>query len=161
MSALMFISKGSEPPGSMLHDNSMANDYKDTLNLPKTTFPMKANLAQREQEFLRFWDESMIYQKMQSRDRKKSYILHDGPPYANGHIHLGHTLNKVLKDVIIKFKTMKGYYAPYVPGWDCHGLPIEHQVDKKLGSKKEDTPILEKRKLCREYAERFLDIQRE
>ena len=97
---------------------------------------------------------------MQDRDRTKSYILHDGPPYANGHIHLGHTLNKVLKDMIVKYKTMKGYYAPYVPGWDCHGLPIEHQVDKKLGQKKEDTPVLEKRKLCREYAEAFVDIQR-
>jgi len=139
----------------------MAHDYKDTLNLPKTAFPMKANLAQKEQEFLEFWDRNRIYQQMQNRDRTKSYILHDGPPYANGHIHLGHTLNKVLKDMIIKFKTMKGYYAPYVPGWDCHGLPIEHQVDKKLGSKKESTPILEKRKLCRQYAERFLDIQRE
>jgi len=139
----------------------MANDYKDTLNLPKTAFPMKANLAQKEQEFLLFWEKSAIYQKMQQRDRKKSYILHDGPPYANGHIHLGHTLNKVLKDMIIKFKSMKGNYAPYVPGWDCHGLPIEHQVDKKLGSAKENTPILEKRKLCREYAKRFLDIQRD
>jgi isoleucyl-tRNA synthetase len=139
----------------------MANDYKDTLNLPRTAFPMKANLVQKEQEFLKFWESNRIYQAMQDRDRTKSYILHDGPPYANGHIHLGHTLNKVIKDMIIKFKTMKGYYAPYVPGWDCHGLPIEHQVDKKLGSKKESTPILQKRKLCREYAERFVDIQRD
>ncbi len=122
---------------------------------------MKANLAQKEKEFLRFWDENHIYEKMQNRDKTKSYILHDGPPYANGHIHLGHTLNKVLKDMIVKFKTMKGHYAPYVPGWDCHGLPIEHQVDKKLGSKKEETTILEKRRLCREYAGRFVDIQRD
>jgi isoleucyl-tRNA synthetase len=139
----------------------MATDYKDTLNLPKTAFPMKANLANKEKEMLRFWEERRIYEKLQSRDRSKSYILHDGPPYANGHIHLGHTLNKVLKDMIVKFKTMKGFYSPFVPGWDCHGLPIEHQVDKKLGSKKESTPKIEKRKLCREYADRFLDIQRE
>jgi isoleucyl-tRNA synthetase len=138
----------------------MASDYKDTLNLPKTDFPMKANLARKEKEILAFWQENDIYRKMQDRDRSRKYILHDGPPYANGHIHLGHTLNKILKDMIVKFHTMKGCYAPYVPGWDCHGLPIEHQVDKKLGSKKETTPVLEKRKMCREYAEKFLDIQR-
>ncbi len=139
----------------------MGTDYKDTLNLPKTAFPMKANLAKKEKELLEYWDKNRIYQKMQQKDSKKNYILHDGPPYANGHIHLGHTLNKVLKDIIVKYKTMKGFYAPYVPGWDCHGLPIEHQVDKKLGSKKDSTPINEKRKLCRDYAHRFLDIQRD
>jgi isoleucyl-tRNA synthetase len=139
----------------------MTIDYKDTLNLPKTNFPMKANLSKKEVDLLEFWNESDIYQKIQKRKKSKTYILHDGPPYANGHIHLGHTLNKVLKDMIIKYRTMKGYYAPYVPGWDCHGLPIEHQVDKKLGSKKERTPIIEKRKLCREYADRFVDIQRD
>ncbi len=139
----------------------MTNDYKDTLNLPKTSFPMKANLSKKEVDLLEFWRENDIYQKIQKRKKSKTYILHDGPPYANGNIHLGHTLNKVLKDMIIKYRTMKGHYAPYVPGWDCHGLPIEHQVDKKLGSKKERTPIIEKRKLCREYANRFVDIQRD
>ncbi len=139
----------------------MGNDYKDTLNLPKTAFPMKANLAKKEKEFLEYWDKNQTYQKMQQKGSRNNYILHDGPPYANGHIHLGHTLNKVLKDMIVKYKTMQGHYAPYVPGWDCHGLPIEHQVDKKLGSKKDSTPINEKRKLCRDYAKRFLDIQRE
>ena len=139
----------------------MATDYKNSLNLPKTAFPMKANLARKETELLEFWEKNKIYQKMQQKDKTKSYILHDGPPYANGHIHLGHTLNKVLKDMIVKFKTMKGFYAPYIPGWDCHGLPIEHQVDKKLGSKKASTPILEKRRLCREYASGFVDIQRD
>lgn len=139
----------------------MSTDYKDTLNLPKTDFPMKANLTSKEVEMLAYWDEHRIYEKMQKEKDTPSYILHDGPPYANGHIHLGHTLNKVLKDIIVKYKSMKGYHAPYVPGWDCHGLPIEHQVDKKLGSKKADTPVLEKRRLCREYAERFLNIQRE
>jgi isoleucyl-tRNA synthetase len=111
-------------------------------------------------EFLEFWKKHEIYRKMQTKDRK-SYILHDGPPYANGNIHLGHALNKVLKDMIVKYKAMKGFYAPYVPGWDCHGLPIEHQVDKNLGAKKESTSITEKRKLCREYAAKYLDIQRE
>ncbi|RJQ52522.1 MAG: isoleucine--tRNA ligase [Nitrospiraceae bacterium] len=139
----------------------MTADYKDTLNLPGTAFPMKANLAQKEAETLAFWDKSEIYRLMQEKDRKKSYILHDGPPYANGNIHLGHSLNKILKDMIVKYKSMKGFYAPFVPGWDCHGLPIEHQVDKNLGAKKEGTPITEKRKLCREYAAKYLDIQRE
>lgn len=139
----------------------MSIDYKNTLNLPKTDFPMKANLAQKESEILAFWEKSVIYQKMQEKDRKTSYILHDGPPYANGNIHLGHALNKILKDMIVKYKSMKGFYSPFVPGWDCHGLPIEHQVDKNLGSKKDTTPVLEKRKLCRDYAAKYLDIQRE
>ncbi|MBI5054991.1 MAG: isoleucine--tRNA ligase [Nitrospirae bacterium] len=139
----------------------MTTDYKDTLNLPNTAFPMKANLAQKEVELLAVWEKSGTYHKMQQKDRAKSYILHDGPPYANGNIHLGHALNKILKDMIVKYKAMKGHYAPYVPGWDCHGLPIEHQVDKNLGAKKENTTITEKRKLCREYAAKFLDIQRE
>ena len=139
----------------------MTTDYKNTLNLPNTAFPMKANLAQKEIDLLDFWAKAGIYQKMQNKDRKKAYILHDGPPYANGNIHIGHALNKVLKDMIIKYKSMKGYYAPYIPGWDCHGLPIEHQVDKNLGSKKETTSKIEKRKLCREYAAKFVDIQRD
>jgi isoleucyl-tRNA synthetase len=139
----------------------MPRDYKDTLNLPETPFPMKANLTRKEPEILRFWEEEGIYRKIQERKRTKTYIVHDGPPYANGHIHLGHTLNKVLKDIIVKYKSMQGYHAPYVPGWDCHGLPIEHQVDKNLGSKKAETPMLEKRQLCREYADRFLQVQRE
>ncbi|GAB4542330.1 MAG: isoleucine--tRNA ligase [Thermodesulfovibrionia bacterium] len=136
-------------------------DYKDTLNLPRTDFPMKANLTEKESEILAFWSEKRIYEKTQQRDRTRRFILHDGPPYANGHIHIGHALNKVLKDIIVKYKTMNGYYSPFVPGWDCHGLPIEHQVDKNLGSRKASTSILEKRRLCREYAERYLNIQRE
>ncbi len=139
----------------------MKTDYKSTLNLPKTAFPMKANLARKELEILDFWKANSIYSKMQNKDRSRSYILHDGPPYANGHIHLGHSLNKTLKDIIVKYKSMQGFYAPYVPGWDCHGLPIEHEVDKKLGSKKRGFPIVEKRKLCKEYALKFLDIQRD
>jgi isoleucyl-tRNA synthetase len=142
----------------------MAKEYKDTLNLPQTTFPMKANLSQREPEMLRNWDEKKIYEKMQEYRGKESagkYILHDGPPYANGHLHMGHALNKILKDIIVKYKTMKGFYAPYIPGWDCHGLPIELQVDKDLGEKKDKVSLIEKRKLCREYAARFVDIQKE
>ncbi|MBT8113555.1 MAG: class I tRNA ligase family protein, partial [Gammaproteobacteria bacterium] len=103
------------------------NNYKDTLNLPKTSFPMKGNLAQREPEMLKAWERKNIYQQI--RDARKGaerFILHDGPPYANGDIHIGHAVNKILKDIVIKSKTLSGYDAPYVPGWDCHGLPIEH-----------------------------------
>jgi isoleucyl-tRNA synthetase len=139
----------------------MGKDYKETLNLPKTDFPMKANLVHKEQEILDFWEKHNIYQKLQHRDKTKTYILHDGPPYANGHIHIGHALNKILKDIVVKYKLMKGFYSPFVPGWDCHGLPIEHEVDKRLGLKKKDISIIEKRRLCREYALKFLDIQRE
>lgn len=139
----------------------MSKDYKDTLNLPQTDFPMKANLAKREPEMLKAWDEKRTYQKIQEKNKANpSYILHDGPPYANGHIHMGHALNKILKDIIVKYKTMQGFYAPYVPGWDCHGLPIELQVDKNLGDRKDKVGILEKRQLCKEYAAEFVDIQR-
>lgn len=140
----------------------MPKDYKDTLNLPQTSFPMKANLAQKEPEMLRYWDEGKVYEKTQLKNKSNgTYVLHDGPPYANGHIHMGHALNKILKDIIVKFRSMQGFYSPYVPGWDCHGLPIELQVDKNLGDKKEKIDIIEKRKLCREYAAKFVDIQRE
>ncbi|HOO41379.1 MAG TPA: class I tRNA ligase family protein, partial [Syntrophales bacterium] len=112
-------------------------DYKSTLNLPKTDFPMKANLPQKEPEILKLWDDMGIYAKIRetSKDRP-AYILHDGPPYANGNIHLGTALNKVIKDIVLKSKNMSGLNCIYVPGWDCHGLPIEHQVDKELGEKK-------------------------
>ncbi|MEC4673250.1 MAG: isoleucine--tRNA ligase, partial [Nitrospirota bacterium] len=137
-------------------------EYKSTLNLPQTDFPMKANLPQREPEFLARWAEEKLYQRIQeSRSGKPLYVLHDGPPYANGHIHIGHALNKILKDIIVKSKTMEGFLVPYTPGWDCHGLPIEHQVTKQLGSKKKDTSPTELRRLCREYAEKFYKIQRE
>ncbi|MBI4690015.1 MAG: isoleucine--tRNA ligase [Nitrospirae bacterium] len=143
-------------------DSSKKKDYKDTLNLPQTGFPMKANLARKEPDTLKFWNDNRIYEKMQDKNSScNPYILHDGPPYANGNIHIGHALNKILKDIIVKFKSMKGFYSPYVPGWDCHGLPIELQVDKNLGEKKDKIDILEKRRLCKEYAEKFVDIQRE
>jgi isoleucyl-tRNA synthetase len=140
----------------------MPMDYKATLNLPKTDFPMKANLPQREPELLASWEKERLYEQIQEAGKGRPlYVLHDGPPYANGRIHIGHALNKILKDIIIKSKTMAGYQVPYVPGWDCHGLPIEHQVLKELGDKKKtlDTPAI--RKLCREYAEKFYTIQRE
>ncbi|NOY52547.1 MAG: isoleucine--tRNA ligase [Deltaproteobacteria bacterium] len=137
-------------------------DYKDTLNLPSTTFPMKANLTRREPELLRRWEEMDLHGKiLEKNNGKPVFTLHDGPPYANGNIHIGHALNKILKDIIIKYKSMKGYYAEYVPGWDCHGLPIELQVDKKLGSKKKAMTQVEFRRKCREYADRFVGIQRE
>lgn len=140
----------------------MSIDYKDTLNLPQTDFPMKADLPKKEPEILNFWEKNLIYKKVQEKNKgKKKYILHDGPPYANGNIHIGHALNKILKDIIIKYKSMKGYYSPFVPGWDCHGLPIEIQVDKELGGKKELVEVIKKRHYCRQYAERFVNIQRE
>jgi isoleucyl-tRNA synthetase len=137
-------------------------DYKATLNLPKTNFPMKANLPQREPELLAAWEKERLYEQIQEAGKGRPlYVLHDGPPYANGRIHIGHALNKILKDIIIKSKTMAGYQVPYVPGWDCHGLPIEHQVLKELGDKKKTLDTTAIRKLCREYAEKFYTIQRE
>ncbi len=137
-------------------------DYKTTLNLPKTDFPMKANLRDLEPRVIEKWRQEKIHDRLQEgAPERGTYILHDGPPYANGHIHIGHALNKILKDIIVKFKTMEGFRSPYVPGWDCHGLPIEHQVLKGLGPKKEGMSQIEIRRLCREYAEKFIDIQRE
>jgi isoleucyl-tRNA synthetase len=136
-------------------------DYKATLNLPKTDFPMKANLPNREPQFLERWESEGLYHKLrQAADGRTKYILHDGPPYANGHIHMGTALNKVLKDFIVKSRQMSGLDAVYVPGWDCHGLPIEHEVDKKLGPNKADMSQADVRRECRKYAEKFLDIQR-
>ena len=137
-------------------------DYKATLNLPRTAFPMKASLAQREPAFLKEWESKKIYHKiLQQSEGRQKYILHDGPPYANGHIHIGTALNKILKDFIVKSKFMDGYNSRYVPGWDCHGLPIENEVDKELKQKRESMSILEVRQRCRRFAERFLDIQRD
>jgi isoleucyl-tRNA synthetase len=141
---------------------AQTRDFKATLNLPKTTFPMKADLPAREPLRLTEWDridlEEMI--RLKSAGRKR-FILHDGPPYANGNIHIGHALNKILKDFIVRSRTMLGFDAPYVPGWDCHGLPIERKVDKELGPKKRGMSSVEIRRACREYAERFIGIQRE
>ncbi len=137
-------------------------DYKDTLNLPRTDFPMKANLAVREPEILKKWDAAKIYQKvLEKNSGKPKFVLHDGPPYANGHIHFGHILNKTLKDILVKYKAFSGYQSDLIPGWDCHGLPIEHQVDKELGEKKKSLDTVQIRQACREYAAKFVDIQRE
>jgi isoleucyl-tRNA synthetase len=139
----------------------VSNDFKQTMNLPQTEFPMRANLSQREPEWLRFWDEMDIYQRsLEANEGGPTFILHDGPPYANGHIHMGTAFNKVFKDLIVKYKTMRGYWSPYVPGWDCHGQPIEHQVEKNLGpNKMKETSQAELRTLCREYALEFVKIQ--
>jgi isoleucyl-tRNA synthetase len=135
-------------------------DLKSTLNLPRTAFPMKANLPQSEPRQLADWEEKQLYQRIQeSRQGAPSYVLHDGPPYPTGDIHLGTALNKILKDMVVKSKTMAGFRAPYVPGWDCHGLPIETQVEKELGRKR-DVPPLEFRKLCRAFALRYVELNR-
>jgi len=136
-------------------------NYKDTLNLPKTDFPMKANLSKKEPELLKHWETVNIYKRIRDVSRgRPTYILHDGPPYANGDIHLGTALNKIIKDLVIKSKNMNGFDSIFVPGWDCHGLPIEHQVDKELGEKTAQLSHSEKRRYCRKYAERYVDIQR-
>jgi isoleucyl-tRNA synthetase len=136
-------------------------DYKKTLNLPKTGFPMKANLAAKEPNQLNAWESSGLYGRIREASKgRPTFILHDGPPYANGHIHIGTALNKILKDIIIRSRQMAGFDAPYVPGWDCHGLPIEHNVDKELGSKKKEMTQAQVRRKCRTYAEKFIDIQR-
>jgi len=130
-----------------------SKDYKATLNLPATAFPMKANLAQREPQMLAKWQQQGLYQQMrQARAGREQFILHDGPPYANGDIHIGHSVNKVLKDIIVKSRVLGGYDAPYVPGWDCHGLPIEHNVEKKFGKAGDKVDVKTFRQKCREYA---------
>jgi len=137
-------------------------DYKKTLNLPKTGFPMKANLAGREPEQLNRWDAMELYSRIRKASKgKPAFTLHDGPPYANGHIHIGTAMNKILKDIIVRSRQMAGFDAAYVPGWDCHGLPIEHNVDKELGSKKKEMTQAQVRRKCRAYAEKFIDIQRD
>ena len=140
-------------------------DYKSTLNLPQTDFPMKASLPQREPEQVRKWESETLYSRMiAKRESKPMFVLHDGPPYANGNIHLGHTLNKVLKDIVIKYKNMAGFRAAFIPGWDCHGLPIELGVEKQLREQKKDKSQLSKvdiRNLCKEYATTYINKQRE
>ena len=138
-----------------------ALNLKSTLNLPRTDFPMKANLPQAEPLRLAEWKAQGLYQKvLEARAGRPLFILHDGPPYANGHIHLGTALNKILKDLVVRCRSMAGFEAPYLPGWDCHGLPIELKVDKDLGAKKRELSPAEFRRRCRAYAEKFVDIQR-
>src|ERR1700758_902395 len=138
-------------------------DYKATLNLPQTEFPMRASLPNREPAQVEKWLKDRVYYRMVEKNRtakKPKFLLHDGPPYANGNIHIGHTVNKVLKDIVVKFRQMAGARTPYVPGWDCHGLPIELAMEKSLGRKGEVSKV-EFRKLCRDYANRYVAIQRE
>ncbi|NLY56233.1 MAG: isoleucine--tRNA ligase [Firmicutes bacterium] len=139
-------------------------DYSETLNLPKTDFPMRANLPKKEPEILKFWEENQIYARVQQRAKENNFpawILHDGPPYANGHIHIGHALNKTLKDIIVKYKSARGYFTPYIHGWDTHGLPIETRVIKDLGLNRHAVSTLEFRAKCRDYALKFAAIQRQ
>src|SRR6266498_5771151 len=140
----------------------MAMDYKDTLNLPRTDFPMRADLVIREPQRLKKWQEDGLYKKIQAaRAGAEKFVLHDGPPFANGDVHIGNALNKILKDIIVKYKSLRGFSAPYVPGWDCHGLPIEFKVSqemRKAGNAAADAATI--RKACDEYARKFIDIQR-
>ncbi len=138
----------------------MSANYKDTLNLPKTDFPMKADLPNREKEILDRWKTAGTYRSLREKAKNRPrFVLHDGTPFANGEIHLGHVLNKTLKDFIVRYKTMRGFDAPYIPGWDCHGLPIEHQVMKTL--KPEDKNPARIRRESADFAQKFIDIQRE
>lgn len=141
----------------------MANEYKGTMNLPKTRFPMRAALAQREPERLRCWQQDRVYEQMLKKNEGHGkFILHDGPPYANGPIHIGHAMNKISKDIIERYQAMQGLETPYVPGWDCHGQPIEHKVEEMLGTEKFNaTPTDEIRELCRKFAVENIDLQRE
>jgi isoleucyl-tRNA synthetase len=136
-------------------------DYKDTINLPKTAFAMKANLANREPGMVKAWEDAGLYQNIQEKTAgRPMWILHDGPPYANGDIHMGHAVNKILKDMVVKSRLMAGFHSPYVPGWDCHGLPIELQVEKKIGKVGHKVDAATFRQKCRDYAERQIDLQR-
>jgi len=137
------------------------SDYKSTLKLPRTDFPMKANLPKREPELLKKWDEMDIYARlMEARRNDPPWVLHDGPPYANGRVHLGTALNKILKDFVVRSRSMLGFRTPFVPGWDCHGMPIEHRVTRDLGARARTMPKLELRRLCRQYAQKWIEIQR-
>ena len=138
-----------------------APDLKSTLNLPQTGFSMKANLPQNEPSWLARWAEMDLYGKIRTaRQNAPIFTLHDGPPYANGQIHLGTALNKVLKDFIVKCRTLAGFNAPYIPGWDCHGLPIEINVDKELGPRKAKMTVEQIRQACRRYAEKYIELQK-
>ena len=139
-----------------------AGGYKDTLNLPQTPFPMEAKLVQNEPARLAKWQQQDLYGKVQdARSGADAWVLHDGPPFANGDIHIGHVINKTLKDVFIRFKTMQGFRTPYVPGWDCHGLPIEHKIQQELGPKLREMSTVEVRRRCQDYANKYVKLQGE
>ena len=139
-------------------------EYKETINLPVTDFPMRAGLPKREPEWLARWAEIGVYERLREKTGREPFILHDGPPYANGHLHIGHALNKILKDMVVRSQQMMGKDARYIPGWDCHGLPIEWKIEeqyRKKGKNKDDVPVVELRQECRKFAEGWVDIQRE
>ncbi|MCK4308011.1 isoleucine--tRNA ligase, partial [candidate division WOR-3 bacterium] len=137
-------------------------NYKETIQLPHTDFPMRANLPEKESEILQYWAQAQIYKCIQeSRKDSEPYIFHDGPPYANGHIHMGTAFNRILKDIIVKYKTMAGYKVPFIPGWDCHGMPIEREVIKELREKGQNLSNEELRESCKKFAQKFVDIQKE
>ena len=141
-----------------------AIDYKNTLRLPKTKFPMRAGLPQKEPEILKRWEEIRVYDRLRAKGNRPSYVLHDGPPYANGHLHIGHALNKILKDMVVRSQQQMGRDSRYVPGWDCHGLPIEWKIEERYrerGLEKDRVNVIELRKECREFAGRWVDIQRD
>src|SRR5471032_2971940 len=136
-------------------------DLKDTVNLPKTDFPMRADLAAREPGQIQAWHDEKLYARLlDARKDAQKFVFHDGPPYANGSIHQGHFLNKILKDIVVKHRLMAGMLCDFVPGWDCHGLPIERVVDKQLGAKKREMTPGQFRRACRKYAEEQVDVQR-
>ena len=144
----------------------MSNDpkksYKDTLNLPQTAFPMEAKLVANEPGRLKVWQEMDLYGRlMAARKDAETWVLHDGPPFANGDIHMGHLTNKTLKDVILRYKSMAGFRTPYVPGWDCHGLPIEHKIQQDLGKKFREMTAVDVRHHCAEYAAKYAALQGE
>jgi isoleucyl-tRNA synthetase len=139
-------------------------EYKDTLNLPKTDFPMRAGLPKREPQWLDRWAKIGVYDRLREKEGRKPFVLHDGPPYANGHLHIGHALNKTIKDIIVRSHQMMGFDSRYVPGWDCHGLPIEWKIEeqyRKKGKNKDDVPIVDFRQECRKFAEGWVDVQRD
>ena len=140
-------------------------NYSKTINLPKTNFSMKANLSEKETQWLEFWHKNKIYDKLKKKNKKSiKYVLHDGPPSANGDLHLGHALNKILKDVICRFKFQSAMNVEYVPGWDCHGLPIEWKVEeqfRKSGKKKSEVNLQTFREECRQFAKKWVSIQRD
>ncbi len=151
--------------GKQNDGNDGARDWRETLFLPKTDFPMKAGLPRREPELLARWEKMGLFKRLRDDARgREKYILHDGPPYANGHLHIGHALNKILKDMVSRSKQMMGKDANYVPGWDCHGLPIEWKIEEQYraqGKDKDQVPINAFRAECREFAEHWIDVQRE
>src|SRR5689334_11636017 len=146
----------------MSTETSQKKNYKETLNLPQTSFPMEAKLVQNEPKRLEIWREARLYEKLiTARSKAPKWVLHDGPPFANGDIHIGHVINKTLKDVFLRFKSMQGFQCPYVPGWDCHGLPIEHKVTSDLGSKAREMSTVEVRRLCHAHVNKYVAIQSE